>query len=269
MISKTLGATLLTAMIAAVVASGGVAAHGDAEEHGVLDYGMGYGMGPGMMGGQGVGPGMMGGYGMGPGMMGGQGMGPGMMGGYGMGHGMMGNQGMGHGMMGSQGMGHGMMGGQGMGHGMMGGQGMGHGMMGNQGMGPGMMGNQGMGPDMMAGGLDLSSEQRKQISRIQTTLRKQNWTLQGEIIDAQGALFELYADETPDAKKIGAVYGKIFDFRRQMIEAAIEAQIRQRAVLTEEQRKQLQQGRFGQSGGEHGHGQGTMPGEMGSKKLGG
>jgi Spy/CpxP family protein refolding chaperone len=45
----------------------------------------GYGMGPGMMGGNGpgygMGPGMMGG-GMGPGMMGGR-MGPGMMGGYG------------------------------------------------------------------------------------------------------------------------------------------------------------------------------------------
>ncbi|WP_324780925.1 Spy/CpxP family protein refolding chaperone [Thiobacillus sedimenti] len=44
--------------------------------------------GPGMMG-YGAGPGMMGGYGMGPGMMGGYGMGPGMMGGYGMGPGMM------------------------------------------------------------------------------------------------------------------------------------------------------------------------------------
>jgi Spy/CpxP family protein refolding chaperone len=44
-------------------------------------YGPGYGMGPGMMGGDGSG------YGMGPGMMGGYssdyGMGPGMMGGYG------------------------------------------------------------------------------------------------------------------------------------------------------------------------------------------
>ena len=42
----------------------------------------GYGMGPGMMGGQDPG------YGMGPGMMGGngQGMGPGMMGGYGPGY---------------------------------------------------------------------------------------------------------------------------------------------------------------------------------------
>jgi hypothetical protein len=52
-------------------------------------WGQGYGMGPGMMGGYGMHPGMMGGYGMGPGMMGGYGMGPGMMGGYGMGPGMM------------------------------------------------------------------------------------------------------------------------------------------------------------------------------------
>ncbi len=50
-------------------------------------YGPGYGMGPGMMGGDGagygMGPGMMGGYGAGPGTTGGQGpgydMGPGMM----------------------------------------------------------------------------------------------------------------------------------------------------------------------------------------------
>ncbi len=51
-------------------------------------YGHGFGMGgDGMMGGYGMGPGMMGGqgysYGMGPGMMGGQGYGQGMMGGYG------------------------------------------------------------------------------------------------------------------------------------------------------------------------------------------
>jgi len=56
---------------------------------------VGYGMGPGMMGGYGGY-----GYGMGPGMMGGYGgysMGPGMMGGYGygMGPGMMGNYGYG------------------------------------------------------------------------------------------------------------------------------------------------------------------------------
>jgi hypothetical protein len=72
-------------------------------------WGQGYGMGPGMMGGYGMGPGMMGGYGMHPGMMGGYGMGPGMMGGYGMGPGMMGGYGMGPGMMGGYGMGPGMM----------------------------------------------------------------------------------------------------------------------------------------------------------------
>jgi len=76
--------------------------------------GYGYGMGPGMMGGQGYG------YGMGPGMMDGQGYG------YGMGPGMMGGQGYGYGM----------------GPGMMGGRGYGYGM------GPGMMGpGYGYGPN--------------------------------------------------------------------------------------------------------------------------
>ncbi len=130
--------------------------------------------------------------------------------------------GMGPGMMGGYGMGPGMMGGHGMGPGMMGGYGMGHGMMGGHGMGPGMMGGHGMGAGP-ASGLELSPDQQKQMTRVKTELRKQNWALQGKIIDARGELLELYADETPDPKKIGAVYGKIFDLRRQMIEAAIEA----------------------------------------------
>lgn len=67
--------TLIGAALAAAAILGGTA------------LAQGYGMGPGMMGGNGPG------YGMGPGMMGG-GMGPGMMGGYGPG------RGMGPGMMG-------------------------------------------------------------------------------------------------------------------------------------------------------------------------
>ncbi|HEX9741448.1 MAG TPA: hypothetical protein VGA17_01495, partial [Nitrospiraceae bacterium] len=133
---------------------------------------------------------------------------------YGMGTGMS------SGMMGGQGMGPGMMGGQGMGPGMMGGQGMGPGMMGGQGMGSGMMGGRGMGPGPMYG-LDLNGDQRKQIAGIRSGLRKQHWGLHGQMMDARDELFELYADETPDPKKIGAVYGKIFDLRRQMIESAI------------------------------------------------
>jgi Spy/CpxP family protein refolding chaperone len=129
------------------------------------------------------------------------------------------------------------------------------GMTGGYGMGPGMMGGYGMGPGMTGAGplvgLELTREQQKQMVRIETELGKHNWALQGKIIDARGELLELYADETPDPKKIGAVYGKIFDLRRQMIEAAIEAKNRQRAVLTEEQREKLRAGSYGGINGDY------------------
>lgn len=128
------------------------------------------------------------------------------------------------------------------------GHGPGRGMMGGYGMGPGMMGDYGMGPGMMGGitahGLDLDSEQRKQMARIGTELRKELWTLQGRIIDAQGRLSTLFSEEPLDAKKIGAAYGQIFDVRRQMIEAAIDARNRRRAVLTEAQRERLLDGYY-------------------------
>jgi hypothetical protein len=154
-----------------------------------------HGGGPG-----GYGPGYGYGYGMGPGMMGGYGTmhGPGMMGGYGM---------YGPGMMG---------GGYGMGPGMMGGYGM---------YGPGMMG---MGPVWM---LNLTDEQRAKISKLQEQLRKKQWTTMGQIMDERQKLYELYSAENPDPKKVGAVYGKIFDLRRQMIEAAIDTQNRAQAVV--------------------------------------
>ena len=200
--SKTFRATCLAAMIAALVASGGVAAHGG----GGLDHPMG--------------DGMMDGHKMGHGMLAGQGMS------HGMGHGMIG---------GSATMsGHGMIGGPATmgGHGMIGGPATmgGHGMMG----GPAMMSGHGMMGGHVDGGPTLSVEQRKQMSRIQTALRKHNWALQGDIIDARGELFDLYIEETPNAKKIGAVYAKIFDLRRQMIEATIDAQNRVRAIVTTE-----------------------------------
>ena len=228
MTSNTWGAGLLVAAIATLVASGSVAAHGGAGAQGCMGSAVGADMG----------------------------------------HGMMGGQGMGHGMMGGHGMGHDMMGGQGKGQDMMGGHGMGHGMMGGQGKGQDMMGGQGMGHGMMGGALDLSNEQRKQINRIHTALRKQHWALQGERIDAQGELSDLYADEPLDGKRIGAAYAKIFDLQRQMIEAAIDARNQHRAVLTEEQREQLQQGSYDSAPSSHGHGEvrTKMPSQMGHRK---
>ncbi len=180
----------------------------------------------------GYGPGYGYGYGMG------EGMGPGMMGGYGMMHGP------------------GMMGGYGMMHdpGMMGGEGMMY--------GPGMMG---MGPVWM---LNLTDEQRAKISKLQGELRKKQWATMGQIMDERQKLFELYSADSPDAKKVGAVYGKIFDLRRQMIEAAIDTQNHTQALLTKEQRAQLDQWRHGWGAGPGGPGM-MGPGMMGPGPRGG
>lgn len=174
--------------------------------------------------------------------------------GYGMGHmGMMGGPGMmGMGPMGMMGgMGHmgmmGMMGG--MGPKMMGGPGM-------MGMGHGMMG--GMGPLHM---LDLSDEQRAKIRSIQENVRKQHWEIMGRIMDESSKLYDLFAADKPDPKKIGSVYGKIFDLKRQMIETSIDARNQMEGVLTKEQHEQLEQMH-------RGRGQG-MPGMMGPGMHGG
>jgi Spy/CpxP family protein refolding chaperone len=153
------------------------------------------------------------GYGMGPGMMGPGMMGPGMMD-----PGMMAPEMMGPGMMGPGMMGHGSMGHGTMGHGMMG-----HGMM---------------GPMWM---LDLTTEQRARIREIRDEQRRQNWDTMGKIMDESSRLHDLYGDDQWDPKAIGAVYGKIFDLKRHMIEASIEAHNRREAVLTQEQRDQLSQ----------------------------
>ena len=150
--------------------------------------------------------------------------------------------------------------GYGMQPGMMGGYGMMHspGMMGGEGMmhGPKMMG---MGPVWM---LDLTDEQRAEISKLRGELRKKQWATMGQVIDEREKLFELYSADNPDPKEVGAVYGKIFDLRRQMIEAAIDTRNRTRTILTQEQRSQLDQWRHGWRTGPGG------PGMMGHGMMG-
>ena len=175
--------------------------------------GPGYGAGPGMMGGPGYGRGYGPGYGGAPGTTGGYGpgygMGPGMMGGYGPGYGM------GPGMMGGYGPGYGM------GPGMMGGYGPGYGM------GPGMMGGYGpgygMGPGMTGGcsgygrgnnALNLSDAQRQKIQKIQEGAARSQWEIMNKMHEAISQGWE-------------------------------EAQKKIDAVLTKEQREQLNRGRRG------------------------
>ena len=158
-----------------------------------------------------AGPGRGGGWGMGPGMMGGGwGMGPGMMGG---------GWGMGPGMMGS---------GWGTGPGMMGG---------GWGMGPGL-GGYGLGG---VGLLELSPAQRTKLNAISDELRKKQWALLGQVQDDEAKLRDLSAQPEPDPKAVGSVYVHMSKLRQQMIESHANAMDQARAVLTPEQRNQLDQ----------------------------
>jgi len=103
-----------------------------------------------------------------------------------------------------------------------------------------MMGGMGMTPFSM---LDLTEQQRTKINKVQDDLRKKNWNTMGKIMDEKARLRDLYAADKRDSKKIGAVYGRIFDLKRRMIEATITARNQQEAILTKEQRKQLKQWR--------------------------
>ncbi len=111
--------------------------------------------------------------------------------------------------------------------------------------GKGMMGGHGGGDGMMFPGplrmLDLNVDQRTRIYKIELDLRKQLWTLKGNTFDAESQLNDLYSADRPDPKKIGAVYAKIFDVRRQMIEAKLDAMNRARDVLNKEQLEKLKQ----------------------------
>lgn len=198
MSSRRLSGAIIAALMMSM-ASLAVAQAGNDEDD-TPQYGY-YGMGPGMMyGGPGtMGPGMM--YG-GPGMMG-----PGMMyggqGGYG--------RGMGPGMHGYGGMMGGCPGGYGPGYG--------------RGYGRGTLG---FGPMY-----NLSPEKRKKITDIESRFEKTYWDNVGKIQSQYGELQKLYASGKPDPKAVGDVYGKIFNLRRQIIEARVRAQNEARDVLSQ------------------------------------
>ncbi len=147
---------------------------------------------------------------MGPGMMGGYGMGPGMMGGYGPG-----GYGMGPGMMGP---------------GMTGGYGMGPGMM-----GPGMMGGYGA-----YAGLNLSDEQRAKIAEIQQDVSRKQWELMGKMREQGFQMHRFDAPGTADDSAARKAYQVMADARKAMFENSLDARKRIDAVLTKDQREQLQ-----------------------------
>ena len=147
-------------------------------------------------------------------------------------------------------------GGYAMGPGMMGGYGgygPGAGMMGGYGPGAGMMGGYGgygMGPAMMYGygvnatdALDLSDDEREKITKIQEALSTKHWELMGKMQEQQFKLRELSASDAADDAAIGKAYKTIEGLRQQMWAAGADAHKQVDAVLTKEQRDQLQRGR--------------------------
>jgi len=181
------------------------------------------------------GPGMMGGYGPGgnPNYEQGRGYGPG--GGYGPGYGY------GPGMMGGY-YGH-------MGRGMMGGYGPGYGM------GPGMMGGYGgygpgygMGPGMMGGyggygygyGLNLSDEQRSKIVAIQREDYEKRWKLMDKMHEEGGPMDLMWGPY--DEKAARKAYQQMAEAQKEMFELNLQTRKRIDAVLTPEQREQMQRG---------------------------
>lgn len=107
----------------------------------------------------------------------------------------------------------------------------------------GMMGNEGSmveSPRMkMVMMLDLSNEQRSKINKLSDQLHHDNWAIQGSMMDETAKLRDLYEADKRDPATIGNEYRKIFDLKRQMIEAMIDTQNHIEALLTPEQLAQL------------------------------
>jgi hypothetical protein len=91
--------------------------------------------------------------------------------------------------------------------------------------------------------LTLSNEQNSQIQNLADELKHKNWATQGLINDESGKLRDLYEADKHDPSAIGKEYQKIFDLKRQMIEAYLEIQNRIEDTLTTEQRAKLKDAR--------------------------
>lgn len=148
--------------------------------------------------------------------------------GYGPGYGPMMGGAYGYGMGPGYGMGMGYYGGNGQG---WGGYGMGY--------GPGMMwGAYGWGSETTRA-LGLSESQQKQIREIQERLGKQQWGLMQAM---HGQMRQLWQSDYGKGEDIDAIIKArraMFDTRLQMLRNRLEAQKQIRAVLTEAQRKKL------------------------------
>jgi Spy/CpxP family protein refolding chaperone len=137
-------------------------------------------------------------------------------------------------------VGHGMMGGGMMGGGMMGG-----GMMG----GPGMMGDQGPGRagDCHSGyaALNLTDEQRAKLGDIRRDLWRKRQEVMSRMHEQDIHMHDVFALGSVDENKARKAFDAMTVAHKEMFEASLDAGKRMNAVLTPEQREQLQRARRG------------------------
>ena len=160
-------------------------------------------------------------------------------------------------------MGPGNMGMGNMGPGNMGMGNMGPGNMGMMGMGNMGFGNMGMMRNNNMHMLDLTTSQRKSIRDIQKATRTQQFTMHDKLTEYADDLSSLYNEDKPNAKKIGSIYKKIFDLKRQQVELRINTKNKAYDVLTKEQKEKLKEWKSssmgsGRSQNPQGRGMGRM-----------
>lgn len=98
--------------------------------------------------------------------------------------------------------------------------------------GPSMMGNQ----DIMGiiWNLDLTEEQREKLGSIADDLRKKRWELTGQIMEKHNEIRRLYNEQMRHNQTIS-------ELRAQIMDAGMGANNQAKDVLTDEQRKQLEE----------------------------
>ena len=89
--------------------------------------------------------------------------------------------------------------------------------------------------------LGLTSSQRKAMRDIQKKNRTERFELKDKINDYSDQLYSLYDQEKPNAKKIGEIYQKIFNIKRQIIELHINIKNQKYDKLTKDQQEKLKE----------------------------
>ena len=129
-----------------------------------------------------------------------------------------------------------------------------HGMMGGGGRMGGHHGDMMFGGHggMMGGGaldlgpvwrLDLSDAQRSELRKLAGDFRRANWTTIGNLIDARQKLRDAETAAQPDSKAVGAAFADASKLEQTLVQARVQARSQALAVLTPEQRQQLEQWR--------------------------